>query len=566
MAVSNREQIGKGLALVMDGLRPFVDRLLGPDWLAKHEAQERRAGRPSTVSDSDPRLLLHKINNDWPAFRDVLTPGDRARSQEIRDLANKFAHNFDLRAFTDREAVRGLETMGLLLQAAGAVTQAEEVEALYAERQQAAAARLARRAAKQETALPAVAGMGLKSWREVVTPHQDVRSGNFNAAEFAANLHHVVEGQATAEYSDAVEFFGRTYLTEGLRDLLKPGMARISGDANAAPVVNLQTNFGGGKTHSLLALYHLCSGTPLHRYPEDVQDLLAGVDLAAVGDTVRRVTIVGNHFSASTGSPKPDGTHVRTLWGEIAWQLGGRAAYDSIAEADRTGTNPAGALTELISAYAPCLILIDEWVSYARELLQPDLVGGSFETQFGFAQTLTEAVSAVPGALLVVSIPASDAGDAAGTAIEVGGPNGQAALQRLQNVIGRVAVSWRPASAVESFEIVRRRLFEERTPEARTDIGAVARRFTQFYGEHRASFPSGSSEVAYEKRIRDAYPLHPELFDRLYEDWSTLERFQRTRGVLRLMSTVISALWQAGDPYPLIMPGTIPLASVFHRG
>lgn len=559
MAVNNREQIGRGLVLVMDGLRPFVDRHLGADWLARHETQERRSGRAATVTDSDPRLLLLKINSEWGAFKEALSPGDRARSQEIRDLANKHAHNFDPRAFADRETIRGLETMVLLLHAAGAVEQAEQVDGLYAERQQTAMNRAARRASKQEAALPAVAGMGLKPWREVVTPHQDVRSGNFNAAEFAANLHHVVQGQATAEYSDAVEFFGRTYLTEGLRDLLKPGMARICGDANAAPVVNLQTNFGGGKTHSLLALFHLCSGTPLSRYPEEVQELLGDVDLGAVGKQVRRVTIVGNHFSASTGSHKPDGTHVRTMWGEIAWQLGGRAAYDSIAESDRTSTNPADALTELIAAYAPCLILVDEWVSYARELLQPDLVGGSFESQFGFAQTLTEAVAAVPGALLVVSIPASDAGNDAGAAIEVGGPHGHAALRRLQNAIGRVAVPWRPASAVESFEIVRRRLFEERSIGARDDIGAVARRFTQFYGEHRSDFPSHTSEVAYERRIRDAYPLHPELFDRLYEDWSTLERFQRTRGVLRLMSTVISALWQSDDPYPLILPGTIPL-------
>lgn len=559
MAVSNRDQIGRGLALVLDGLRPFVDRHLGPDWLSKHEEQERRAGRPATVSDSDPRLLLRKINDDWRVFKDSLSSGDRARSQEIRDLANKFSHNFESRAFADRETVRGLETMVMLLQAIGAVSEAEQLEKLYAEQHQAAMARAARRAAKQQAALPAVAGMGLKPWREVIRPHHDVASGNFNAAEFAANLHRVAHGEVGGEYGDPVEFFQRTYLTEGLRDLLRPGIARICGDENAAPVVNLQTNFGGGKTHSLLALYHLCSGTPLSAYPQEVQELLDGVDLGAVGHEVRRVTIVGNHFSANDGSRKADGTHVRTMWGEMAWQLGGRPAYDSIAEADRTSSSPADALTELIAAHSPCLILIDEWVAYARELLQPDLVGGSFDTQFSFAQTLTEAVASVRGALLVVSIPASDSGDDAGSAIEVGGPHGHAALRRLQNVIGRVAVPWRPASATESFEIVRRRLFEDPSPEARTDIGAVARRFTQFYGEHRAEFPSNTSEVAYEKRIRDAYPLHPELFDRLYEDWSTLERFQRTRGVLRLMSTVISTLWQANDPYPLIMPGTVPL-------
>lgn len=543
----------------MDGLRPFVDRHLGPDWLAKHEAQERRAGRPATVSDSDPRLLLLKINTEWNAFREALSPGDRARSQEIRDLANKFSHTFEARAFADRETVRGLETMVLLLQATGAVSEAEQVEQLYAERQQAAMARAARRVAKQDAALPSVAGMGLKSWREVIKPHPDVASGNYNAAQFAANLHRVAHDEVRGEYGDPVEFFERTYLTQGLRDLLLPGIRRLSGDSNADPVINLQTNFGGGKTHSLLALYHLCSGLPLTSYPRDLQDLLDGHDLVTLGKQIRRVTIVGNHFSANSGSTKPDGTQVRTMWGELAWQLGGRAAYDSIREADRTSTSPGAALTDLIAAYSPCLILIDEWVAYARELLQPDLVGGSFDSQFTFAQTLTEAVTSVPGALLVVSIPASDTGNDAGFEIEVGGPHGQAALRRLQNVIGRTEQPWRPASATESFEIVRRRLFEEPTGDARTDIGAVARQFTRFYAQHRADFPSHTPEAPYEKRIRDAYPLHPELFDRLYEDWSTLERFQRTRGVLRLMSAVICALWQADDSYPLIMPGTIPL-------
>jgi predicted AAA+ superfamily ATPase len=317
-------------------------------------------------------------------------------------------------------------------------------------------------------------------------------------------------------------------------------------------VVNLQTNFGGGKTHSMLALYHLFSGRPLAAYPQDLQELLEGQDLSSLGSRVRRVTLVGNHISPSEGITKPDGSRVNTLWGELAWQLGGKAAYGSVAQADQTGTNPGSALTELIAAYSPCVILIDEWVAYARELFRSGLPAGSFDTQFTFAQLLTELVAQVPGALLVVSIPASD--------IEVGGTHGHDALARLQNIVRRVADQWRPASAQESFEIVRRRLFEDTSGAASTDIAAVARRFTQFYAQNQREFPSRVGEAEYERRIRDCYPLHPELFDRLYDDWSTLERFQRTRGVLRLMSTVIYALWQANDAYPLIMPATIPLS------
>ncbi len=237
-----------------------------------------------------------------------------------------------------------------------------------------------------------------------------------------------------------------------------------------------------------------------------------------------------------------------------------------MAGADATRSNPGDALGELIRRHAPCLILIDEWVAYARQLFgRDDLDGGTFDTQFTFAQTLTEAVKAVPGAMLVVSIPASsdiasdEEKERGATEIEVGGTNGRAALERLQQVIRRIADQWRPATHHESFAIVRRRLFEQPGADAQADIAAIARVFTGFYARHRGEFPAEVSEPAYEERITAAYPIHPELFDRLYQDWSTLERFQRTRGVLRLMSAVIHTLWQAGDPAPLIMPGGVPL-------
>ena len=148
------------------------------------------------------------------------------------------------------------------------------------------------------------------------------------------NLLRILSVKLLHRIGDAVEFFRRTYLTEGLRDLLSRALRRIGGDANASPVVNLQTNFGGGKTHSMLALFHVFSGLPLTAYPQDVQELLAGADLAELGPRVRRVVLVGNHLPAHGLDTKSDGTKINTIWGELAWQLGGRAAYDSIARAD----------------------------------------------------------------------------------------------------------------------------------------------------------------------------------------------------------------------------------------
>jgi predicted AAA+ superfamily ATPase len=566
VATSNRDRIGRGFELLAAGLEPFVDdhmsRAAPPerDWIDVLAAREnQRGGGHREYSKQDPAVLLNVLSFEQP-FKRVLSRGERAMASELVEVRNKWAHN---KSFDADDTYRALDSIERLLTAAGAPQPADDVRRLRLDSQRAAYEAETRKVVRAAGAA-SVPGTGVKPWRDVVTPHRDVASGDFNAAEFAADLHKVALRESGEEYVDPVLFFQRTYLTEGLRDLISRAARRLSGDLNASPVVNLQTNFGGGKTHSMLALYHLASETPVTSYPQEVQEAIGGADPSALG-RVNRVALVGTHLSAGSATVKPDGTQVNTLWGELAWQLGERAAFDVVAEADRTKTNPGQALADLLSAYAPCLVLIDEWVAYARQLYgrdARDVAGGDFDTQFTFAQTLTEVAKTIPGCLVVISIPASSESsdsESSSTDLEVGGANGREALQRLQNVVRRVADQWRAASATESFEIVRRRLFVEPDAEAKRDISAVARQFVHFYAEHRGQFPRECSEVAYEDRIKAAYPVHPELFDRLYEDWSTLERFQRTRGVLRLMSSVIHALWASGDAGPLIMPGSVPL-------
>jgi predicted AAA+ superfamily ATPase len=533
----------------------------GADWLALLEARDNaKHGTAKSFDKHDPAALLRVLTEEWRVFKDRLSRPEQAMCSELRDVRNRWAHNAP---FNNDDTYRALDSMERLLTAVDAPEHADEVRRLRLDHQRAAYEAETRKVVKAAT-IASVPGTGLKPWRDVVTPHKDVATGDFNAAEFAADLHKVALGESGEEYVDPVLFFQRTYLTEGLRDLVRRAARRLSGDLNASPVVNLQTNFGGGKTHSMLALYHLASSTLVTAYPQEVQEAVGEADPSALG-VVNRVALVGTHLRAGSPTTKPDGTLVNTLWGELAWQLGGRAAYDVIAEDDRTKTSPGQALAKLLSSYAPCLILIDEWVAYARQLYgrdAKDVAGGDFDTQFTFAQTLTETAKTIPGCLIVISIPASsESSDAepSSTDLEVGGANGRLALERLQNVVRRVADQWRPASATESFEIVRRRLFVEPDAPAKRDIAAVARQFVQFYAEHRGQFPRQCSELTYEDRIRAAYPVHPELFDRLYEDWSALERFQRTRGVLRLMSAVIHSLWASGDAGPLIMPGSVPL-------
>ena len=180
------------------------------------------------------------------------------------------------------------------------------------------------------------------------------------------------------------------------------------------------------------------------------------------------------------------------------------------------------------------------------------LPSGSFESNLTFAQSLTEAAKLAPRTLVVASIPASN--------IEIGGEGGFEALHRIQNTFSRLESAWRPASTEESFEIVRRRLFQPITDSSLFAArDAVVKAFVDYYRSNASEFPSACREAEYERRMRAEYPIHPELFDRLFNDWSALDKFQRTRGVLRLMAAVIHGLWEREDRSLLILPSSVPI-------
>jgi predicted AAA+ superfamily ATPase len=568
MALSNHERVGKGLDFLKAGLAPFVERefqsLFGKSALA--EAQKRvvteRLDTTQAIETWDAAALLRLMWDAWQeVFRKTLGQAERTLVSELRDIRNKWAHQ---EPFSSDDAYRALDSAGRLLAAVSA-PQAADVEKMKMELLRVRFDEQMRTEKRKttSTAIETQATGQLKPWREVVSPHKDVASGRYQQAEFAADLWQVHIGEGSDEYKDPAEFFRRTYLTESLKQLLVGAVRRLATERGGDPVVQLQTNFGGGKTHSMLALYHLFSGAT----PGDLAGLDAVLKEAEVTKVpkARRVVLVGNKISPGNPSTKPDGTVVRTLWGELAWQLGGKAAFAKIKADDERSTNPGDALRSLFNEYSPCLILIDEWVAYARQLHDKnDLPAGSFETQFSFAQALTESAKLAKNCLLVISLPASDTAGSPHTQAddaEVGGQRGREALERLRNVIGRVESSWRPASAEEGFEIVRRRLFEplvEQTQFVARDT--VAREFADLYRTQAEEFPPECRASDYEKRLKAAYPIHPEIFDRLYGDWSTLVKFQRTRGVLRLMAAVIHSLWEAGDRNPMILPSLIPIS------
>ncbi len=564
MAITNHERVGKSLELLKAGLTPFVERefkaKFGDGWAfeMRDALSDTRLGANKDEAISDVAALLVVMDRKWgDVFRQILGKSERSLVNELIAVRNRWAHQ---ETFSGDDTYRALDSAGRLLTAISA-PQSEEIEKVKTELLRVRFDEQARGEKRKSagTAIESSVTGNLKPWREVVMPHEDVASGRYQQAEFAADLWQVHLGEGTDEYRDPVEFFRRTYLTESLKGMLIGAVRRLT-VGGGDPVVQLQTNFGGGKTHSMLALYHLFSGIA----PTD----LAGIDEvmqeaeATKIPTVRRVVLVGNKISPGNPSTKSDGTVVRTLWGELAWQLGGKKAFARVQADDEKATSPGDVLRELFNEYGPCLILVDEWVAYARQLHdQSDLPAGGFETQFTFAQVLTESAKLAKNCLLVISLPASDtSGHSHSDDVEVGGTRGREALDRLRNVVGRVESSWRPASAEEGFEIVRRRLFKPLSDPAQfKDRDVVARAFAEFYRSQQAEFPPECRESEYEQRIKMAYPIHPEIFDRLYTDWSTLVKFQRTRGVLRLMAAVIHSLWEKGDRNPLILPANVAI-------
>lgn len=558
MAKSTRQYVFEGMELLPEALIPFVEKRLETSIKGHWQlevVQRIQSLRPNSSGEVgwDQQGLLKAMMVFWKeAFSTVLGHPERSYVSELLDVRNKLSHN---ETFTYDDAERALDSMRRLMEAISAGETAEQLGKMRDTILRTKFSELQRNEERRKTqrydiAVETVAG--LLPWREVVEPHQDVATGEFQQAEFAADLAKVHHGSAPSEYRDPKEFFSRTYLTEGLSSLLVGAAKRLSG-GGGDPVVELQTNFGGGKTHSMLALYHMASGINV--------DDLSGLDQLLrneglnVPSKINRAVLVGTSRGPQDVLHLEGGRTINTTWGELAYQLGGIEAFDMIAEQDARGIAPgSNQLEAIFRKFSPSLILIDEWVAYLRQIYRVEgLPSGSFDANLSFVQSLTEAVKASPGTLLVASLPASQ--------IEVGGEGGQEALARLKQTFSRVESSWRPASQEESYEIVRRRLFKEVPGDKFHHRDNTLKQFAKLYRDSSDDFPQGCSDEDYRRKLEKAYPIHPELFDQLYMSWGSLEKFQKTRGVLRLMAQVIHELWIGNDPSVMIMPGSVAVSS-----
>lgn len=561
-AKARLQRVQEALFHLQRGLAPFVEARMkakyGERWL--HYASRAPGSPPSAALDA--YGLVKTLLDRWrELFEEAFARNEKHKARTFASLAldarNATAHlSLPLQ---DEETLRYLDAIHQLLKLVKAPEEEVRiVRRLYDEQlraglklrtDQAAAAPQAAAVAPPPAQPAVVEPEGgrpdLKPWIEVALPHPDVLQHRFKQSEFAADLAAVAMGRASEAYADPVGFFQMTFLTEGLRRVLRSALERLLGKGGD-PVLGLQTAFGGGKTHTLLALWHLARARdPL---------VLPGLDTIAaeVGAEgwapARVVTFVGTAKGPDVPLTEDGEPSLRTLWGYLAWKLAGEEGLALVREAEEARTNPGSErLVRVLERAAPCLVLLDELVAYARQLPEERL-----EAFLSFVQSLTEAAKMVPRAMVVGSLPESDA--------EAGGERGRQALRRLETVFGRVQSPWLPASGDETYEIVRRRLFQPLDSEGERAREATIKAFHELYKRSPSDFPEHAREPRYLEVMRLCYPLHPELFDRLAKDWGGLEKFQRTRGVLRFLASAIGVLWHQRPPDPLITPARLELA------
>ena len=406
--------------------------------------------------------------------------------------------------------------------------------------------------------LPRRKAADLKSWRDVIRPNTDVIQGTFRKSEFAADLQEVFEGRAkTPEYGETEIFFNQTYITPGLRQLLVNTLKRLGGK-DGDPVIQLKTGFGGGKTHSLIALYHLVTGINIlrtlpaedkyKRLRAEIEDILN--EAGCHTDTLLNANVsvlVGTYLSTTDADETQQGDPLNTLWGMMADQLGGQDAYNIVRKAALETTAPGGnQLDALFEHVGPSIILMDELVAYVR-----NVQGVTQESIYTFFQAVTESVKRTKNVTLVATLPEGQ--------IQAGGEGGMTVLDTLESILERVDAVSIPLEVDNAFEVVRRRLFSSMSDDDKTERDLTCEAFRRMYQNSRSEYPNNVSDQHYLQRMKDCYPIHPEIFDRLFEDWAVMPGFQRTRGVLRIMATCISRLYQEQDPSLLIMPANLTL-------
>ncbi|NLO01609.1 MAG: ATP-binding protein, partial [Bacteroidales bacterium] len=312
----------------------------------------------------------------------------------------------------------------------------------------------------------------LLPWFMNVRPHEDIERGNLDESVFAANLGDVALGTGREVYRDPEQFFPKTYFTAGLKNLARQVIRGLNGNQEADNrVISLQTGFGGGKTHSLISLYHLVrKGEDIVNW-ELTSDIIDEIGKPEFENA--NVAVVTNSTNDPTQGRTVDGIHIKTIWGELAFQLGGRETYEIIRQNDENRTTPKGLFKKVLEKTAPCLILIDELADYCVAASGVPVGALTLSDQtISFIQELSESISVSNQCVAVVTLPASP--------LEVASSEkGHQILVSLNNRLSRVGKDTKPVEGDEIFEVIRRRLFEDLGDKA--EIEKVVKHYYDYY-------------------------------------------------------------------------------------
>lgn len=399
--------------------------------------------------------------------------------------------------------------------------------------------------------------MPLKPWYNVVTPREDLRQDRpLDASEFAVHLDHVRDGRAPDVYQKPAEFFERTYLTKNLHALSTQVVRRLSGNkVETSAVFNLATQFGGGKTHALTLLYHLARGGEAAKAWKGVDSILRDAKVKSMPKTATAV-FVGTEFDSIAGRGGEDGTPIRkTPWGEVAFQLGGSEALAIVAEHERREIAPGGDVIEkLLPKGQPALLLFDELMNYVSRFRKAGLATQLYD----FIHNLSEVSRARDNVVLAVSVPASE--------LEMTAED-QSDYERLKKLLDRVGKAMIMSAEAETAEIIRRRLFEwNGLPKEALN---TAEAYDSWVQQNKQQLPNWFTAEAAREAFKACYPFHPSVLSVFERKWQALPRFQRTRGILRLLALWVARAYAEGyrgaHKDPLISLGTGPIEDPVFR-
>lgn len=569
MAISQiqNDNLSKALGLFIEAFRPYVVSLFmkdhGEHWPAEYFKvltydQQRvwnenmKAGKPPVECIDYHHFKSFAIKN-----RDLLKPDfDRKANDvpnwlgEITEVRNKIAH-YD-KSLDEDEATKAWIHMRTIAKTIGMTELEEELKKLETEEE-------AKTVQVAETSPKITSPSGnTMPWFRGVTPHLDIKQGRLDESVFAANLAEVASGVGREIYSNAGVFFSKTYFTAGLKSIAKTVIKGLNGKEDAENrVISLQTGFGGGKTHTLISLFHLCKAGKKGAQSAYVKELIDYTGLPEF-ETANVAVFTNTTNDPANGRTTKDGIFIQTIWGELAYQLGGDKAYELVRKNDEQQIAPAGIFKNVLEQCKPALILIDELADYCVKASARKVGNSSLADQtISFMQELTEAVAGTNHCVALITLPASPQ--------EVGNtPEAQSILSSLQKRVSRVGADTQPVADEEIYEVIRRRLFDE-VGDADL-VESVASKYLELYQELWIELPSNANRTEYKQKIIRSYPFHPELIDIFRVRWASHHDFQRTRGVLRLLAAIVSDLWKRQDSLPggnlLIHSGDINLSNL----